>query len=180
MRRSVVIAGFATAALLLSAVAEGQVDKDIKIGVPGDIYPDIGAPGSVAAAKMAVADFSSYLLQAPTAKARIIVPTDAGPDRVNTITRACGGDIPGTARQGGLPGDYGDVEYADPGYQGDKKKRYPIDTEKHIRAAWSYINKPKNAGKYSTDELKRIKNKIIAAWKDKIGPEGPPSAAPPR
>jgi hypothetical protein len=148
MRRSVVIAGFATAALLLSAVAEAQVDKDIKIGVAGD-------------------ESSLY--------ARIIVPADM----INTIKQACEGDIPGTARKGGRPGDYGNVEYADPGYQDDKKKRYPIDTEKHIRAAWSYINKPKNAGKYSADELNRIKNKIIAAWKDKIDPEGPPSAAPP-
>ena len=138
MRRSVVIAGFATAALLLSAVAEAQVDKDIKIGVTGD-------------------ESSPY--------ARIIVPADM----INTIKQACEGDKP-----------YGDVEYADPGYQDDKKRRYPIDTEKHIRAAWSYINKPKNGGKYSADELKRIKNKIIAAWKDKIDPEGPPSAAPPR
>ena len=72
---------------------------------------------------------------------------------------------------------YGDVEYADPGYQEDKKKRYPIDSEKHIRAAWNYINKPKNAGKYSADEVKRIKAKIVAAWKDKIDPDGPPSAA---
>ncbi len=71
---------------------------------------------------------------------------------------------------------YDDVEYADPGYQDDKKKRYPIDSEKHIRAAWNYINKPKNAGKYNADEVKRIKAKIVAAWKDKIDPKGPPSA----
>ena len=164
MRISVVIAGFATAALLLSAVAEAQADKDIKIGVRGEVsslYADIGGRGSVVAAKIAVA-------------------ADAGPDAINTIKQACEGDIPGTARQGGLPGDYGDVEYADPGYQSDKKKRYPIDTEKHIRAAWSYINKPRNAGKYSADELKRIKDKIIAAWKNRIDPEGPPSAAPAR
>jgi hypothetical protein len=82
-----------------------------------------------------------------------------------------GGDAPG---EGDKP--YGDVKYADPGYQSDGKKRYPIDTEKHIRAAWNYINKPKNAGKYSADEVKRIKATIVAAWKDKIDPEGPPSA----
>jgi hypothetical protein len=128
MRRSVVIAGFATAALLHWAIAEAQVSN-----------------------------------------ARIIVPADAGPGAINTIKQVGEGEKP-----------YGDVEYADPGYQDDQKERYPIDTEKHIRAAWSYINKPKNAGKYSADELKRIKNKIIAAWKDKIDPEGPPSAAPPR
>jgi hypothetical protein len=128
MRRSVVIAGFATAALLVSAVAEAQASKASIIGL-----------------------------------------ANAGIDMINTIKQACEGAKP-----------YGDVEYADPGYQDDKKKRYPIDTEKHIRAAWSYIGKPKNAGKYSADELKRIKDKIIAAWKDKIDPEGPPSAAPPR
>jgi hypothetical protein len=139
MRRQVVIAGFATAALLLWAIAEAQASK-----------------------------------------ARIIGPADPGAGMINTINQACGGDTPGSVREGGLPGDYGDVEYADPGYQNDQKKRYPIDTVKHIRAAWSYINKPRNAGKYSADELERIKNKIIAAWKDKIDPDGPPSAAPPR
>jgi hypothetical protein len=64
MRRSVVIAGFAAAALLLSAGAGAQVDKDIKIGVLGDessLYADIGGPGSVVAAKMAVADFGGTL-----------------------------------------------------------------------------------------------------------------------
>jgi HK97 family phage prohead protease len=86
-------------------------------------------------------------------------------ERVEALVKAGDGEKP-----------YGDVAYADPGYQEDKKKRYPIDTEKHIRAAWNYINKPKNAGKYSADELKRIKAKIVAAWKDKIDPEGPPSA----
>src|SRR6185312_11663118 len=49
-------------------------------------------------------------------------------------------------------GDYGDVEYADPGYQPDGKKRYPIDTAEHIRAAWNYINKKKNADKYTADQ----------------------------
>jgi hypothetical protein len=58
---------------------------------------------------------------------------------------------------------YGDVKYADPGYQSDNRKRYPIDTPEHIRAAWSYINMPKNAAKYSSDQLKSIKNKIKKA-----------------
>jgi hypothetical protein len=72
---------------------------------------------------------------------------------------------------------YGDVTYADPGYQSDGKKRYPVDTEDHIRAAWSYINKPKNAGQYTSDQLRRVKAKIVSAWKDKIDAEGPPSAS---
>lgn len=58
---------------------------------------------------------------------------------------------------------YGDVVYADPGYQEDGIKRYPIDTEEHVRAAWSYINMPKNAEKYTDDQLVKIKHKITQA-----------------
>jgi hypothetical protein len=171
MRISVVITGFATAALLLSAIAEAQVEKDIKIGAGDEssLYADIRGPGSVAAAQMAVADFGPSSVAPANGTGANIGLANPEPDLIDTIKQVCEGDKP-----------YGDVEYADPGYQDDKKKRYPIDSEKHIRAAWSYISKPKNAGKYSADELKRIKDKIIAAWKDKIDPEGPPSAAPHR
>ena len=65
---------------------------------------------------------------------------------------------------------YGDVEYADPGYQEDGKKRYPLDTETHIRAAWSYINQADNADLYSAENLGKIKAKIKAAMK-RIGAE---------
>jgi HK97 family phage prohead protease/HK97 family phage major capsid protein len=71
---------------------------------------------------------------------------------------------------------YGDVEYADPGYQSDKKKRYPIDTVDHIKAAWNYINKAENQKPYSADQVDKIKARIIAAWKKKIDAAGPPSA----
>ncbi|HEY1257771.1 MAG TPA: DUF6582 domain-containing protein [Stellaceae bacterium] len=71
---------------------------------------------------------------------------------------------------------YGGIDYADPGYQPDGKKRYPIDTERHIRAAWNFINRPINAKRYSAAQLGRIKAKIIAAWKEKIDRSGPPSA----
>jgi hypothetical protein len=71
---------------------------------------------------------------------------------------------------------YGAVEYADPGYQADGKKRYPIDTERHIRAAWNFINRPSNARRYTAAQLEQIKARIIAAWKEKIDKEGPPSA----
>ena len=64
---------------------------------------------------------------------------------------------------------YGDVEYADP-----KAGKYPIDTAAHIRAAWSYINMPKNASK--VDDVEAVKAKIVAAWKAKIDSAGPPSA----
>lgn len=60
---------------------------------------------------------------------------------------------------------YGNVEYADPGYQADKQHRYPIDTADHVRAAWSYINMPKNADKYTAEQLAAIKGRIKAAAK---------------
>ena len=66
---------------------------------------------------------------------------------------------------------YGNVTYADP-----KNKKYPIDTEEHIRAAWNYIGQKKNQAKYSASEVAAIKNRIVAAWKAKIDKSGPPSA----
>jgi hypothetical protein len=60
---------------------------------------------------------------------------------------------------------YGSVTYADPGYQDDKVKRYPVDTAAHVRSAWSYINSSKNASKYDAGQLKRIKSRIISAAK---------------
>lgn len=65
--------------------------------------------------------------------------------------------------------EYGDVAYAD-----ETNKKYPIDTEEHIRAAWNYIHQERNANKYS-DHGAAIKSKIVAAWKKKIG--GAPPAA---
>lgn len=61
--------------------------------------------------------------------------------------------------------------FADPVNQ-----RYQLDTEAHIRAAWSYLGMPKNASKYSATDLASIKKRVIAAWKKVIDPAGPPSA----
>jgi len=69
-----------------------------------------------------------------------------------------------------------DVRFADLGYQPDGKKRYQIDTDRYIRAAWSRINRPDNAKKYNAKQLRQVRDEIIAAWKEKIGVEGPPSA----
>ena len=60
---------------------------------------------------------------------------------------------------------YGDVEYADPGYQKDGVKRYPVDTAAHVRAAWSYINMPANAAQYSSEHLSAVRGRITAAAK---------------
>ena len=53
---------------------------------------------------------------------------------------------------------YGNVAFADP-----TNRKYPIDTPEHVRAAWSYINHPDNAAKYSFDDLARIKDRIKRA-----------------
>ena len=57
---------------------------------------------------------------------------------------------------------YGDVTYADP-----KNGKYPIDTEEHARAAWSYINQAKNAATYPLNgvTLSEVKDRIRAACK---------------
>jgi hypothetical protein len=60
---------------------------------------------------------------------------------------------------------YGDVEYADPGYQADHKKRYPVDSAERCQAAWRYINQADNAAQYTPEQLKSIKDKIKAAAK---------------
>lgn len=64
---------------------------------------------------------------------------------------------------------YGDVEFAD-----EINKKYPVDTEEHIRAAWSYIHMKRDSDKYSPKDLKTIEKRIINAWKKKINPDGPP------
>ena len=56
--------------------------------------------------------------------------------------------------------EYGDVKFADP-----VNNKYPIDTPKHIRAAWSYINHKDNAAKYDKGEAAKIKRHIKAAAK---------------
>jgi hypothetical protein len=74
------------------------------------------------------------------------------------------GEIGGTPVQlveaADAPKPYGDVRYADP-----KNGKYPIDSPEHCRAAWSYINMPKNQKGYSAEELAQIKDRIKAACK---------------
>lgn len=56
------------------------------------------------------------------------------------------------------PKPYGDVPYADPVHG-----KYPIDTAEHARAAWDYINMPKNQEGYSAGELRAVMDRIKAA-----------------
>jgi hypothetical protein len=75
----------------------------------------------------------------------------------------------GKKANGKAEGDYGsrsEAKYADPGYQDDKKPRYPLNREKRVRAAWSYINQADNARAYTSEQLGRVKARIRAAAKE--------------
>ncbi|MFI0914222.1 DUF6582 domain-containing protein [Streptomyces abikoensis] len=97
-----------------------------------------------------------------------LAPAESAPSRVlitesvlealvdTTVTEADTAPAPQTPVPGGGP-------YADPGYQADKKKRYPIDSKARAKAAWSYINQADNARLYTAAQLKRIKQRITKA-----------------
>lgn len=57
------------------------------------------------------------------------------------------------------------TEYADP-----KNYKYPVNSAERVRAAWSYINMPKNQHGYSASEVSAIKSRIKRAAK-KFGVE---------
>ncbi len=67
-------------------------------------------------------------------------------------------------------------DYADPGYQADGQRRYPLDSDEHIRAAWGFINRADHQRAYTMAQIADIKARIIAAWKAKIDRDGPPAA----
>jgi HK97 family phage prohead protease len=93
---------------------------------------------------------------------------------------SCGSEIEDRSEEhvcenrNGAKKPYGDVKYADPGYQKDGKKRYPLNSKKRAKAAWSYINQGDNAAEYTAQQLASIKSKIRAALTQfgvKIGDE---------
>jgi len=65
---------------------------------------------------------------------------------------------------------YGNVKFAD-----QINHKYPIDTPRHIYAAWRFLHMPNNYHKYIKEDANILEQKIIDAWKEKISPEGPPS-----
>ena len=155
---------------------EGQVEAEPAPALDGASKSDEPTDWGVDQVFQARADGSVFAKKADAVK---------HVDALRTVAEANGGALATAlaealekAKGGGKKpdGDYGDVEYADPGLQADKKPRYPIDTPAHIRAAWSYINKPANAALYPDGAADKVKAKIIAAWKDKIDKSGPPSA----
>jgi hypothetical protein len=70
----------------------------------------------------------------------------------------------------GAYGSKAEAGYADPGLQSDGKPRYPLKKDgklsyDRVKAAWDYINMPKNAGKYSAADLAKVKGRIKSAAK---------------
>jgi len=92
---------------------------------------------------------------------------DRQPDNQAALDTDCGCEDVDEFAEKIMP--YGDVTYADPGYR-DNKKRYPINTAKHVRSAWSYINDPSNASFYTAEQLAHIKAAIKRAA-EKLGVE---------
>lgn len=72
---------------------------------------------------------------------------------------------PGVKAKAGAAKPYGGVLYADPGFRTDKKARYPLNNETRVRAAWAYINMPKNRKFYTAAQLAVIESRIKAAAK---------------
>jgi len=97
------------------------------------------------------------------------------PEAPATDTEAAGTEQAAEAApKQGATKPYGDVEHADPGYldgAGQQASdtgltpvaRYPLNTAKRVRAAWSYINVPKNQKGYTASQLKLIKGRIKTA-----------------
>lgn len=143
------------------AAGEGEAEN------PAPEVQPVPAPSPIASAEAAIAEVMKALgrVETATAEAAEIVAkaaekADGDGDADDMGEAAKGGDEPGNGKN-----PYGDVKYADPGYQSDGKKRYPIDTEAHCRAALSYINHPSNGKKYSAEHLAAIKARIHAACK---------------
>ncbi|MFG2412278.1 DUF6582 domain-containing protein [Streptomyces goshikiensis] len=53
--------------------------------------------------------------------------------------------------------------YADPGYQADKAKRYPLDTKARAKTAWARVHESEVARGYTAAQLKRIRQRVAKA-----------------
>lgn len=53
--------------------------------------------------------------------------------------------------------------FADPGYQADKEKRYPLDTKARAKTAWARVHESEVARGYTAAQLKRIRQRVAKA-----------------
>lgn len=99
--------------------------------------------------------------------------------RSDEMSRHDADDAPGNGKE--PYGEASEADYADPGYQPDKQKRYPLKKDgewdaERIRAAWDYIHHKKDGDKYTPEQRKEIEGRIVRAWKAGIDKDGPPEA----
>lgn len=113
----------------------------------------------------------SVLLQ-ERAKALATKANEKGEDAWKTFLDQAGAELRKEAEGKKKPASGMAKQFAD-----EKNRRYPIDTEDQVRAAWDYINRPANAAKYNAEDLKLVKGRVEAAWKEKVSKDGPPAAA---
>ncbi|MFE2850563.1 DUF6582 domain-containing protein [Streptomyces lavendulae] len=59
----------------------------------------------------------------------------------------------------------GTGSFADPGYQADKAKRFPLDTKAQAKAAWASIHESDTARDYTSAQLKRVRQRIVKSLK---------------
>lgn len=174
----------------LTLIGDGAVDGvSVGFGVPegGDVWSADGSERTITRAdifEFSLVNFPAYdraRVESVRAADNYTEPHTFQDANGDGICDVCGDDVSDgnhtsidadghelTHRADDAP--YGAVAYADPGYQKDGKKRYPIDTKEHAKAAWSYINQSANADLYSAADLAKVKAKITAALK-KFGVE---------
>lgn len=161
-----------------------ESEKNLQTGVQGKVLKAVSFLGADVPVVKNLDDLATFLgaeqpgvtvLAEPTEDAVTVTVPAADADRralVAELTEAVMLAIAQRADVATHPTPpYGDVPYADA-----TNKKYPIDTEEHIRAAWNYIHKAANAAKYGAKDVAAIKGRIAAAWRAKIDKNGPPSA----
>lgn len=157
------LSGPATAALGLLMAADAVLDRSQDLLTLEDVDGDDGPVGALSRA------FAEPQPAEPEPAAPAPEPEPAPPEPpADEVTRELDRlldrqSVYGIRADAKKP--HGDVAYADPGYQKDGKSRYPIDTEAHVRAAWTYIHQPDNRGVYTADQLSTIEGRIKAAGK---------------
>lgn len=159
--------GESKADFLKRATDSGMSADDAQAAWLKATQEDVGSTYATPAAGESLDAFVARFMAAPEAVAQY--PEEAGRKSAAEVKFAASDN----AKK-----PYGDVAYADPGYQKDGVHRYPIDTEGHIRSAWNYIHQADNAKPYSGEQVAKIKDAIEAAWKAKIDKAGPPAAEP--
>lgn len=145
-----------------SLAASGAVESPVRVGVrEGKVYALVAA-GSEALAEIAA---MPWLAEIEPLRQQITVLEKQLANWAPAVhpLAASAARERLTAAMAPKPVTPGAGMYADPGYQKDGKKRYPVDTAAHCRAALSFLAQGDNAKSYTAAQLASIKTKIKAA-----------------